>query len=142
MLMSVIGICEITKRKYNSRDDVTAIFEKIKPTVKAIAETLNERYGAGTVVCEVTDQYYNMAEILKDHMELIYDAARAIRECGGTPYSEPVRGGTDGSRLSFMGVPCPNLGTGGYNYHSRFEFASVQEMEQCADTLIRIAKMH
>ena len=142
MLMSVNANCEKAKLKYIIRDHDRAIFEKRKETVKAIAETLNERYGAGTVVCEVTDQYYNMAEILKDHMELIYDAARAIRECGGTPYSEPVRGGTDGSRLSFMGVPCPNLGTGGYNYHSRFEFASVQEMEQCADTLIRIAKMH
>ena len=98
--------------------------------------TINERYK--TELCKVTieDQYPNMAMYLKDHMDLIERAQKAVRAAGGTPSSEPVRGGTDGALLSCRGLPCPNLPTGGYNYHSRYEFASVPEMQKSLDTLI------
>ena len=139
MLMEVHSDCEKAVMKYIIRDHDKEIFEQRKKTAAEAAETLNRKYGEGTVEAEITDSYYNMAEILKDHMELVHEAEEAIRSLGGKPFSEPVRGGTDGSRLTFMGVLCPNLGTGGYNYHSRFEYASVQEMELCAETLIRIA---
>jgi tripeptide aminopeptidase len=85
------------------------------------------------------DQYYNMAEVMKDHMDLIDRAKDAIRRLGYEPLTAPIRGGTDGAVLSFRGLPCPNLPTGGYNYHSRFEYASIQEMELSARLLIDLA---
>ena len=140
MLMGMQSNCEKAMMKYIIRDHDRAVFEERKKKAAQAAETLNRKYGEGTVEAEITDSYYNMAEVLKDHMDLVHIAENAIRSVGGKPFSDPVRGGTDGSRLTFMGVLCPNLGTGGYNYHSRFEYASVQEMELCAETLIRIAK--
>ncbi len=139
MLMDMHSNCEKAFMKYIIRDHDDRIFEERKKKAAEAAETLNRKYGEGTVKAEITDTYYNMARVLKDHMEPVRTAEKAIRSLGRTPVSEPVRGGTDGSRLTFMGVLCPNLGTGGYNYHSRFEYASVQEMELCAETLIRIA---
>ena len=140
MLMEIRSDCENATLKYIIRDHDAEIFAERKKKAAEAAEILNKKYGEGTVTAQITDQYYNMAEILKDHMELVHDAEEAIRALGGTPYSAPVRGGTDGSRLTFMGVLCPNLATGGFNYHSRFEYASIQEMEKCAETLILIAK--
>ena len=81
-----------------------------------------------------------MKEIMLSHMDLIDRAVRAYAACGVTAEAAPIRGGTDGAQLTFRGLPCPNLSTGGYNYHSRFEFASVQEMEACAEVLIAIAR--
>ena len=139
MLSSMSGEVEKAVLRYIIRDHDRGLFEKRKETVRSVAASLNETYGPGTVDLVLEDQYYNMAEILKDRMDLVRDAEEVIRSLGGTPFSEPVRGGTDGSRLTFMGIPCPNLGTGGYNYHSRFEYACIQEMELCAETLIRLA---
>ena len=90
----------------------------------------------GCVTVDMTDSYYNMKEVLKDHGHLIRNASRIIRELGTEPKVTPVRGGTDGSRLSFMGLPCPNLCTGGENYHSRFEYACVQSMEKVTKLLV------
>ena len=139
MLMEMRSDVEKAYMKYIIRDHDDRIFEERKKKAAEAAEALNAKYGAGTVKAEITDTYYNMARILRDNMEPVRRAEKAIRSLGRTPVSEPVRGGTDGSRLTFMGVLCPNLGTGGYNYHSRFEYASVQEMELCAEMLIRIA---
>ena len=141
MLMGIRSEVEAATLDYIVRDHDRALFEARKDKLLAIAEEMNERYGEGAVTVALTDQYYNMAEILKDHMELIREAEEAIRSLGGEPFSEPVRGGTDGSRLTFMGIPCPNLGTGGYNFHSRYEYACVREMELCAETLIRLVTM-
>ena len=107
--------------------------------MKDAAFTINERYK--TELCSITieNQYPNMAMYLKDHMDLIERAKEAVRIAGGNPSSEPVRGGTDGAILSSMGLPCPNLPTGGYNYHSRYEYASVQEMNQSLNVLIYLA---
>lgn len=106
---------------------------------KRAADELNRRYGAGTVEISITDSYRNMREKIEPVFHIVENAYRAVSELGGTPVSNPVRGGTDGSRLSFMGLPCPNLGTGSHNHHGRFEFACAEEMELCSELLIRIA---
>ncbi|MBR5314629.1 MAG: peptidase T [Clostridia bacterium] len=112
-----------------------AMFEKI-------AEFLNTKYGKGTVVLELKDSYANMAEKILPHFHLIENASRAIEMSGGIPKSELIRGGTDGVRLSFMGLPCPNLATGSDNHHGRFEFAVVEEMDMCVNTLVEITKAY
>ena len=122
------------------RDHDRERFEKRKERLQDIAADMNEKYGAGTVELTVKDQYYNMASVMKDHMDLIDNAFEAIRAQGGKPQALPIRGGTDGATLSFRGLPCPNLCTGGYNYHSRYEYASVPEMEKCRDLLIGLAQ--
>ena len=139
MLMEMTGEVEKAVLRYIIRDHDRGLFEKRKQALRDIAASLNGNYGEGTVEVTVNDQYYNMAEILKDRMDLIRDAEDVIRSLGREPVSKPVRGGTDGSRLTFMGIPCPNLGTGGYNFHSRFEYACIQEMELAAEALIRLA---
>ncbi|MBQ1317021.1 MAG: peptidase T [Lachnospiraceae bacterium] len=140
MLMDIGGECETAHLSYIVRDHDRDLFEARKAKMEEITRKLNEKYGEGTVSLTLTDQYYNMASVVLQYPALLRRAEEAIRSLGTEPYSEPVRGGTDGSRLSFMGLPCPNLATGGYNYHSRYEFASIQEMEKCCETLIRIAK--
>ena len=138
MLMEMQAEVEQASLEYIVRDHDRTRFEERKERLRKIAADMNKTYGEGTVEVVLADQYYNMAEVLKDHMNLIRDAEDAIRALGGEPFSEPVRGGTDGSRLTFMGIPCPNLGTGGYNFHSRYEYACIREMELCAETLIRL----
>ena len=138
-LTEVKGGTETATASYIIRDHDEKLFEEKKELFKAAAEFLNKKYGQGTVEVTVKDQYYNMIEKIRPHMHLIENAKKAMEELGVTPVDSPIRGGTDGAALSYKGLPCPNLGTGGYNYHSRFEYASVQEMELCAETLIRIA---
>ena len=108
--------------------------------MKDAAFTINERYGSELCSIEIEDQYPNMAMFLKDHMDLVERAQKAVSLAGGIPSSQPVRGGTDGAVLSSKGLPCPNLSTGGYNYHSRYEFASIPEMERSLEVLIFLAK--
>lgn len=136
--------------RYIIRDHDRAKFEERKAMLQDVAKFMNRRYGASNVhginrrgeklvQVQIQDQYYNMAEPMKDHMDLVDNAEDALRELGVTPCEMAIRGGTDGAMLSFRGIPCPNLCTGGYNYHSRFEYASVQEMEITAQMLIRLA---
>jgi tripeptide aminopeptidase len=103
---------------------------------------LNQKYGEGTVYAEVKDSYYNMKEVLEPHMHLVNHAADAMGELGIEPKISPIRGGTDGARLSFMGLPCPNLCTGGENFHGKYEYACVQSMEKITELLIRIAEKY
>ena len=117
------------------RDHDRARFETRKEFCRTAAETLNRRYGPGAVAVAIRDQYANMEEVIRRHPELIEIAEQAIREAGLEPVSPPIRGGTDGAMLSFRGLPCPNLGTGGYNFHGEYEFASVQEMAACVRIL-------
>ena len=109
---------------------------------KKCADFLNEKYGERTVVAEVKDSYYNMKEVLEDHEHLMKNASDVLRELGVEPIVNPVRGGTDGARLSFMGLPCPNLCTGGANCHSRFEYACIQSMDKVTELLIRLAERY
>jgi len=138
-LDGIAGNVEETRADYIIRDHDKALFEQKKEIFLACAEFLNRKYGAGTVTAEVKDSYYNMKEALKPHRHLMENAKEALRELGAEPRVSPVRGGTDGARLSYMGLPCPNLCTGGGNYHSRFEYACVQSMESVTELLVRLA---
>ncbi|MGB4659765.1 MAG: M20/M25/M40 family metallo-hydrolase, partial [Mobilitalea sp.] len=136
------GIVDNANLRYLLRDHDMAKLEEKKAKIQDIASKLNKKYGENTVQVEIRDSYYNMAEQIKSHWHLIETACEAIRELGGNPYSNPVRGGTDGSRLSFMGLPCPNLGTGSHNHHGKMEYACIQAMDQCVELLIRIAEKY
>ena len=125
---------------YILRDHDAKKFEKKKAKMQEIADMLNEKYGSGTVTCEIRDQYRNMAEVIVDHPEVIRAAEKAIQAAGLTPFSKPVRGGTDGAQLSFRGLPCPNLGTGGYAYHGFYEHAVAEEMDTCVEILLQLVR--
>ena len=137
-LCGVKGETELAESVYILRDHDRARFEARKATVARIATYMNEKYGAGTVECNVQDSYYNMREAIEPRMDIIRRAEAAYRAVGVTPFEKPIRGGTDGSKLSFMGLPCPNLATGGMNYHGRFECIAVQDMDKMAEMLVAL----
>ena len=141
-LIDLKGIVEEASLTYIIRDHDRDKFEAKKAQMERIADWLNEKYGESTVTIEITDSYYNMVEEIKPHWHLIETAFEAVKEVGGQPYSIPIRGGTDGARLSFMGLPCPNLGTGSHNHHSKFEYACVQAMDDCTAVLVKIAEKY
>ena len=135
------GNVENTTLHYIVRDHDMTRFEERKALGNKIGEFLNAKYGEGTVEVEIADTYYNMAEKIRPHMYLMDVAAEAFKELGiETPAINPVRGGTDGSRLSYMGLPCPNLCTGGHNYHGKYEFICIQSMEKTVELLLKIAE--
>lgn len=133
------GTVEEAVAEYIIRDHDREKFEKKKEYFTRIGEFLNQKYGAGTFDIEMKDSYYNMKEIIEQHMHLVDHAKEAMEELGISPVVVPIRGGTDGARLSFKGLPCPNLCTGGQNFHGRFEYACADEMEMIVKLLIRIA---
>lgn len=139
-LDSIRSDCENARMQFLIRDHDLEKFEAKKEYMKDAAFTINERYGSELCSIEIEDQYPNMVMFLKDHMDLVERAQKAVSLAGGIPSSQPVRGGTDGAVLSSKGLPCPNLSTGGYNYHSRYEFASIPEMERSLEVLIFLAK--
>ena len=102
--------------------------------------TADGKYGAGTVRCEIRDSYRNMAEVIEKHPEVVRVAEAAVRDAGLEPEFPPVRGGTDGAQLSFRGLPCPNLGTGGYAYHGFYEHAVAEEMDTSVEILMNIVR--
>lgn len=139
-LDSIKSDCEHAKMQFLIRDHDLSKFNARKEFMKDAVFTINERYGSELCTIVIEDQYPNMALFLKDHMDLVERAQEAVRKSGGIPSSEPVRGGTDGAILSSIGLPCPNLSTGGYNFHSRYEFASIPEMEKSLKVLICLAE--
>ncbi len=141
-LDSITGDVEETTSEYIIRDHDRTLFEQKKQLFEKTAEYLNFKYGAGTVETKVVDSYYNMKEVIEPHMYLIDNAKKCMEELGITPVVSPIRGGTDGARLSFMGLPCPNLCTGGENFHGRYEFACVQSIEKIVELLVRIAESY
>ena len=134
------GGVEEAKMEYIIRDHDRAKFEEKKRFFADAAAFLNRKYGEGTVVCEIRDSYYNMKEKIEPCMYLIDNAEEAMRACGVEPVVVPIRGGTDGARLSYMGLPCPNLCTGGYNYHGKYEFIPAGSLEKTTEILVEIAK--
>ena len=138
MLNDIRGGIEETVMRYIIRDHDREKFEEKKDRFYQIAVYLDSIYGDGTVEVETNDSYYNMREKIEPVMYVVDRAKAAMERLGITPYSVPVRGGTDGARLSFMGLPCPNLCTGGQNFHGRYEYAVVEEMEACAKILVEI----
>lgn len=122
------------------RDHDRAKFEARKQRMRDICAELNRRYGDGTVELVLRDQYYNMAEVLAGCPEVLDKARTAIESVGLTPVSRPVRGGTDGAQLSFRGLPCPNLGTGGFGFHGPYEHVTVQRMDQMVDIVLALVR--
>ncbi len=135
------GSVEEAGMVYIIRDHDRAKFEVKKQLFTRVVEFLNAKYGGGTVELSLKDSYYNMKEKLAGHMELVENAKAAMEKLGITPHICPIRGGTDGARLSYMGLPCPNLCTGGYNCHGKFEYISVQDMEKVVELLVCLAQM-
>ena len=113
-----------------------------KTILRHIEKTLNEKYGEGTVVLEIREQYRNMYEMILPEKHLVDNAILAAERCGLTPTVEPIRGGTDGARLSYMGLPCPNLGTGGYAFHGPFEHITVEGMDKATEMITEIVKIY
>ncbi len=138
-LSSMSGSVSECSLKYIIRQHDRKEYEAKKARMEKIAAYLNEKYGPGTAELSLRDMYFNMQEIIKDHMHLIDKANAAFKACGVEPRTIPVRGGTDGARLSFMGLPCPNLSTGGHNFHGVFEYIPVESMESMADVLVSLA---
>lgn len=139
-LISIEGETEESVSRYIIRDHSKEKFAAIKAEFESVAKALNEKYGEGTVELIIRDSYYNMKEILENKMFVVERATAAMERLGMTPHAVPIRGGTDGARLSFMGLPCPNLPTGGGNFHSRYEYVSVDAMEKCVDLVLEIVK--
>lgn len=138
-LDSINGTVEEAAADYIIRDHSKEKFEQKKKLFVQTGDFLNQKHGEGTVTIALKDSYYNMKEIMEQHMHLIENAKAAMEELSITPIIQPIRGGTDGARLSFMGLPCPNLGTGGHNCHGKYEYACVQSMEQNVELLVRLA---
>ncbi|MBQ2518057.1 MAG: peptidase T [Clostridia bacterium] len=141
-LCSITGSTEHATVDYIIRDHSAEIMQARKATLRHIEKLMNEKYGEGTVTVTIKDQYQNMAEMIKPCMHLIDNACAAVREAGMEPEIEAIRGGTDGARLSFMGLPCPNLGTGGYAYHGPYEHITVEGMELAVDIILGIIKKY
>lgn len=139
-LHSIQGTCEETVAEYIIRNHDLQQANKQCQDFKDIAEFLNKKYGYQIVEVTITESYLNMKEALKDHMFIVEQALAAIKENGLDAYCSPIRGGTDGARLTFMGLPCPNLGTGGFNYHGPYEYCSLTMMEKQVQILLHILK--
>ncbi|WP_404275282.1 peptidase T [Exiguobacterium undae] len=139
-LISFEGSVEKTTVQYIIRDFDRSKFEARKHFLTALVEEWNKKYGAGSVEIKLNDQYYNMREKIEPHMEIVDIAHAAMESRGVTPIIKPIRGGTDGSQLSYMGLPTPNIFTGGENYHGKFEFISVDNMVKATEVVVAIAE--
>ena len=126
---------------YIIRDHDRDKFEARKRLMAECAKKMNEKYGEGTVDCEIKDQYYNMKEKIEPNMHVIDIVLKAMQECGVRPKVQPIRGGTDGAQLSFKGLPCPNIFAGGVNFHGPYEFVSIQSMEKAMNVIIKICEI-
>lgn len=136
------GTVDYTKIAYIIRDHDKQEFINKKELLIKIVDHLNLKYGQGTLKLIMMDQYYNMQEKIEPVMHIVDLAEKAMEEVGVRPIIKPIRGGTDGSRLSFMGLPCPNIFTGGHNFHSRYEFIPIKSMDKAVQVIVKIAEMN
>jgi tripeptide aminopeptidase len=136
------GTVDFTKLSYIIRDHDKQEFTKKKDLLIKIVDHLNLKYGSGTVKLIMIDQYYNMREKIEPVYHIIELALKAFKEAGVKPEVKPIRGGTDGSRLSYMGLPCPNIFAGGHNFHSRYEFIPIPSMEKAVQVIAKIAALN
>ena len=134
------GTVENATISYIIRDHDADLFEKKKVWMHNIVGMLNNKYGEGVLTLTLKDQYYNMRKMVEPHPQVIENALAAMREADVEPIVRPIRGGTDGARLSFMGLPCPNIFAGGMNFHGKFEYCSLNSMEKAVKVIINIAK--
>ena len=138
MLMAMAGEVEESSLHYIIRDHDMEKFQQKKQVMEAAAAFINAKYGAGTLELHLRDSYFNMKKCIEPCMYVVERAIKAMEEVGMQPKTVPIRGGTDGARLSYEGLPCPNLCTGGENYHGRFEYIPVEDMEKCVDMLVAL----
>lgn len=141
-LTDMEGNVESAELKYIIRDHDAAGFDARLALLRRIADDINASLGDGTVTLTIREQYRNMAEKIQPHMHLIRNAERAARSVGAEPAVHPIRGGTDGARLSFMGLPCPNLGTGGYAFHGPYEHITVEGMDTETAVLLELVRLY
>ncbi|OJV38919.1 MAG: peptidase T [Bacteroidales bacterium 36-12] len=139
-LMSLEGTVETTTLNYIIRDHDRDRFERRKKEMTHLVNKINTEFGENTAEIEINDQYYNMREKVEPLMHIVDLAAEAMREADVEPNIKPIRGGTDGSQLSFKGLPCPNIFAGGHNFHGRFEYVPIQSMEKSSQVIINIIK--
>ena len=141
-LVDMKGQVDLATLKYIIRDHDRAKFEARKARFTAIADYLNSKYGPGTVEVATRDSYFNMREIIESRMDIVQRALDAYRAVGVEPLIAPIRGGTDGATLTYKGLPCPNIGTGGMNFHDRFECVAVEDMDKMTDMLVQLVTEH
>ena len=137
-LTSMEGVVEQSTLRYIIRDHDMVKFEEKKAVMVAAAEYINKKYGEGTLELTLADSYFNMKKCIEPVMYVVDRAKEAMKAVGMDAHEVPIRGGTDGARLSYEGLPCPNLCTGGENFHGRFEFIPVEDMELCVKMLVKI----
>ena len=140
-LIAMNGSVEETTLQYIIRDHDRARFESRKREIEHLARKINQEYGEGTIEVEIRDQYYNMREKVEPVMHIVTLVEEAMKEVGVTPRVQPIRGGTDGARLSFEGLPCPNIFAGGVNFHCRFEYLPIPSMEKAMEVILKIVTM-
>mgnify|MGYP005816214937 FL=1 len=141
-LCEMSGTVSEAKLEYIIRDHDMEKFNARKAAMTAAADAINAKYGAGTAVLELKDSYYNMEQEILPHYHLIENAQLAVKQAGLEPKIVPIRGGTDGARLSFMGLPCPNLGTGGFNFHGPCEYITAEKMDKSVEILLNILSIY
>lgn len=141
-LISLNGDVEETKLQYIIRDFNSKSYENRKTFIKNVVNTINDKYGNGTVEIEIRDQYFNMKEKIEPVKHIVDTAFSAMKEVGISPIMVPIRGGTDGARLSFMGLPTPNIFTGGHNFHGKFEFIPTFAMEKAVEVILKIVQLY
>ena len=141
-LIALNGEVEETKLNYIIRDFVKENFENRKLYIKNVADKLNDKYGNGTVEIEIKDQYFNMKEKIEPVKHIVDTAFLAMKEVGINPIMQPIRGGTDGARLSFMGLPTPNIFAGGHNFHGKYEFIPTFAMEKAVEVILKIVELY
>jgi len=142
MLMNFEGSVEETSMMYIIRDHNMAKFRKKNALLENVVEFLNNKYGEGIVNLELKDQYYNMKEKIEPVIHIVHMAEKAMKEVGVKPIVKAIRGGTDGSKLSFMGLPTPNIFTGGHNYHGKFEYVPIQSMQKSVQVILKIIELY
>lgn len=140
-LIGIQGDVEQSTVSYIIRDHDRAKFEERKEEMKRLVALINAEYGEGTVALELRDQYYNMREKIEPVMHIIDTAFSAMEAVGVKPNVRPIRGGTDGAQLSFKGLPCPNIFAGGLNFHGRYEFIPIPNMEKAMNVIVKIAEL-
>ena len=140
-LMYANGVVEEVKLVYIIRDHDRTLFEAKKAYLQLVADRLNASLDSNRISIDMKDQYYNMAEIIEKDFRAVEVAQKAMENLSITPIIEPIRGGTDGSKISFMGLPTPNIFAGGENFHGRYEFVAVESMEKARDVIIEIAQL-
>ena len=139
-LLDIKGETEITKLHYIIRDHDRDTFEKMKEEIKDNASYLNKKYG-NIIDVNLSDSYYNMGDVIKNHMDIVDIAKNAMENLDIIPLVSPIRGGTDGSKLSFMGLPTPNIFTGGMNFHGIYELIPIEHMQKASDVVVEIIKL-